>query len=329
MFWFYLAIEALLPFFGVFGWLLGRDSAKVYATITKQAASNVMRHPIEKRLAPTLSLLLILGTGSFALAEDFTFRRVKVGQGLPGKHITVQIDPAEQARRLSALPKVEPRTPTPEGAAASPEVAAIAVPKASAKYGWYWDSVPVGQDQADGRFPLALAMLSQGPSGASVTAPRLQHMQEIASSYGTEILKATIGTDVSPALVLAVIGIESAGKADAVSSAGAQGLMQLIPATATRFGVTDANDPVQNIKGGVAYLNWLMKTFNRDPLMVIAAYNAGEGAVTANSGVPPYAETRDYVPKVLAAWQVAQGLCLSPPELVSDPCVFKVISAVN
>jgi soluble lytic murein transglycosylase-like protein len=152
-------------------------------------------------------------------------------------------------------------------------------------------------------------------------------MQELAASYGTDILKATLGTEVSPALVLAVIGIESAGKSNAVSSAGAVGLMQLIPDTAARFGVTDSTDPAQNIKGGVAYLNWLMGKFNRDPLMVLAAYNAGEGAVEANAGVPPYAETRDYVPKVLAAWQVAQGLCLSPPELVTDPCVFKVIAA--
>jgi soluble lytic murein transglycosylase-like protein len=88
-----------------------------------------------------------------------------------------------------------------------------------------------------------------------------------------------------------------------------------------------ATDPAQNIKGGVAYLNWLSKEFNRDPLMMLAAYNAGEGAVRANDGVPPYAETRDYVPKVLAAWQVAQGLCQSPPELISDPCVFKVIAS--
>ena len=127
--------------------------------------------------------------------------------------------------------------------------------------------------------------------------------------------------------MLAVIGIESAGRIDAVSSAGAEGLMQLIPATAQRFGVTDVTDPAQNIRGGVAYLDWLMTEFDRDPLMVLAAYNAGEGAVRANQGVPPYAETRDYVPKVLAAWQVAQGLCQTPPELVTDPCVFKVISA--
>ena len=123
------------------------------------------------------------------------------------------------------------------------------------------------------------------------------------------------------------MGIESGGDAAAVSPKGAQGLMQLIPETAARFGVKDASDPVQNIKGGVAYLDWLMDQFDLDPVMVLAAYNAGEGAVTANDGVPPYAETRDYVPKVLAAWTVAQGLCASPPELVTDPCVFKVISA--
>jgi len=152
-------------------------------------------------------------------------------------------------------------------------------------------------------------------------------MQDMANRFGTEILKATIGTRVSPALALAVIGIESGGRADVVSSAGAVGLMQLIPATASRFGVTDSKDPVQNLKGGIAYLDWLMKEFDGDPLMVLAAYNAGEGAVKSNGGVPPYAETRAYVPKVLAAWQVAQGLCMTPPELVSDPCVFKVIAA--
>ena len=262
--------------------------------------------------------------------ENFTFKRVKAPVSGVGKRITVQIDPAEQARRLAALPKVDPRPlrsaeqpavqQQPDGAAPPPA-------PASASYGWYWDSVPTAIGANDGRFSLALATLSQGPGGKSVTAPRLQRMQEIAQAHGTAILTATIGTDVSPALVLAVIGIESAGKVDAVSSAGAEGLMQLIPATAARFGVTDAKDAAQNIKGGVAYLNWLMKRFDRDPLMVLAAYNAGEGAVEANEGIPPYAETRDYVPKVLAAWQVAQGLCLSPPELVTDPCVFRIISA--
>ncbi|MDH5452014.1 MAG: lytic transglycosylase domain-containing protein, partial [Paracoccaceae bacterium] len=95
-------------------------------------------------------------------------------------------------------------------------------------------------------------------------------------------------------------------------------------ATAERFGVEDSVDAGQNIKGGVAYLDWLMKEFNRDPVMVLAAYNAGENAVKSNGGVPPYAETRAYVPKVLAAWAVARGLCITPPELTTDGCVFAV-----
>ena len=287
-------------------------------------------HQMRKRAVVQGLCLAILATTLPARAEvltDFTFKRVKVGQGLPGKRITVQIDPAEQARLLAALPKVDPN-PEHQAEVAPAKTGPLApLAPTTARYDWFWNTVPAGQDAADGRFPLALATLSQGPGGAQVAAPRLQNMQGIAGKYGTEILKATINTNVSPALVLAVMGIESGGQADAVSTAGATGLMQLIPATATRFGVTDSTDPAQNIKGGVAYLDWLMKEFNRDPVMVLAAYNAGEGAVKANSGVPPYAETRDYVPKVLAAWQVAQGLCLSPPELVSDPCVFKVISA--
>lgn len=288
-----------------------------------------------RRLAGIISAAVILAlpisAGGEALSGDngFTFKRLKVGSGLPGKRITVQIDPAEQARALAALPTVDPEGVTPPADIPAPDGAAAPAPAPGAQYGWFWDRVPPQRDQVSGRFPLALAVLSQGPGGVQVAGPRMQHMQDIADTYGKDILLATLGTEVSPALVLAVIGVESAGRPAAVSSAGAVGLMQLIPATATRFGVTDSTDPAQNIKGGVAYLDWLMKRFNRDPLMVLAAYNAGEGAVEANDGVPPYAETRDYVPKVLAAWSVAQGLCLSPPELVTDPCVFKVISAAN
>ncbi len=277
--------------------------------------------------------VILCATAPWALqADETSFKRVKVGDSLPGKRITVQIDPAEQARFLAALPKVDPDgvdvpVPEPKKEKADRDGRSDPGPAPASSYAWFWDSVPPGIGDVSGRFDSALAALSQGPDGSAVRAPRMQHMQEVADEFGTEILKATLDTNVSPALVLAVIGIESAGQADVVSHAGAVGLMQLIPATAERFGVTDSTDPVQNIKGGVAYLDWLLNEFDNDPLMVLAAYNAGEGAVRANQGVPPYAETRDYVPKVLAAWQVAQGLCLSPPMLVTDPCVFRVIAA--
>jgi soluble lytic murein transglycosylase-like protein len=278
-------------------------------------------HPAAGVLAAGLILSVALARP--AAAEDFTFRRIKAHSG-KGPFITVQIDPAEQARRLAVIP------PEPEIVTPAPAAAAEAAPPASAptsSYAWFWEAVPTNLGAPPDRFERALAALGQGPDGKGVRAPRLQALQDIARAHGTDILRATVGTEVSPALALAVMAVESGGRPDAVSPAGAEGLMQLIPATAERFGVTDSLDAGQNIKGGVAYLHWLMEEFGRDPLMVLAAYNAGEGAVRDHAGVPPYAETRDYVPKVLAAWQVAQGLCLTPPQFVTDPCVFNVVSA--
>ncbi len=254
---------------------------------------------------------------------DFTFRMVKPPAPGTRKLITVQIDPVEQAARLAPPPEPAPPVNLPPPAA--PDVPPV--PQGSSRYGWFWDAVSPALGDRSGRFAHALAALTLGPDGQNVPAPRLADLQSIAQSYGTDILQATIGTQVSPALALAVIGVESNGNPKAVSRTGAQGLMQLVPATATRFKVGDVFDPMQNIKGGVAYLDWLMKRFDGDPLMVLAAYNAGENAVTGAGGVPPYAETRDYVPKVLAAWTVAQGLCMTPPELVSDGCVFRTAAA--
>ena len=103
-----------------------------------------------------------------------------------------------------------------------------------------------------------------------------------------------------PHLVLSIIATESNFDASAVSPKDAHGLMQLIPGTAARFGVRNIKDPVQNIRGGMAYLRWLMAYFEGDVSLVAAAYNAGEGAVERYLGVPPYAETRLYVLKIRA-----------------------------
>ena len=101
----------------------------------------------------------------------------------------------------------------------------------------------------------------------------------------------------NPLLVDSVIQVESNYNPFAVSPKGAQGLMQLMPSTAQRFGVTDSFDPRQNIEAGVRYLKLLQDTFQDDRL-AIAAYNAGEGAVAKYNGVPPYPETVNYVAKV-------------------------------
>jgi len=108
---------------------------------------------------------------------------------------------------------------------------------------------------------------------------------------------------VDPALVEAIIEVESSFRPDAVSRSGATGLMQLMPATAKDLEVTDRFDPRQNIHGGVKYISQLMKRFDNDLTLAVAAYNAGPGAVERAKGIPARAETRRYVEKVMKAYQ--------------------------
>jgi soluble lytic murein transglycosylase-like protein len=139
----------------------------------------------------------------------------------------------------------------------------------------------------------ALANGAARPRIAAVPPPRnapeaiVRYVQMVAPEFGLE-----------PHLVLAIMATESNFDAAAVSPKNAQGLMQLIPATAARFGVRNILDPVQNLRGGMAYLRWLMARFEGDLRLVSAAYNAGEGAVERYLGVPPFAETRLYVLKI-------------------------------
>ncbi|MCD9148426.1 lytic transglycosylase domain-containing protein [Pseudophaeobacter flagellatus] len=242
--------------------------------------------------------------------------------------------PSFEARRVTApKPGTPPKItiqitepgPAPADTVTSPETASGPAGDAAevGRYGWFWQRVPAGLEGEGKRNRLesALAALQSAPT--PVSTPGLQLMQQIIQEQAVPILLSSAGTKVSPALVLAVIAVESSGESDAVSTAGASGLMQLMPDTAARFGVDDALNAAQNISGGIQYLDWLLEEFSGDAVLALAGYNAGEGAVRAHQGVPPFAETRDYVPKVLAAYQVARALCLTPPELISDGCVFR------
>ena len=118
------------------------------------------------------------------------------------------------------------------------------------------------------------------------------------TAYQDEVRAAAREHGVDEAIVRAIIHAESAFNPNALSRVGAQGLMQLMPATARRFGVGNAFEPRQNISGGVKYLAWLLTRFNGDLTLAAAGYNAGEGAVDKYKGVPPYRETRHYVERV-------------------------------
>lgn len=132
--------------------------------------------------------------------------------------------------------------------------------------------------------------------GASLT----EHDCPTPAQYEALIETEAAGQDLDPELVHAVIRAESSYRPKANSPAGACGLMQLMPATARRFGAVDIWNPAQNIRGGVAYLRFLIERFDGDLPLVLAAYNAGEGAVAKyGNRIPPYRKTRTYVSRVL------------------------------
>jgi soluble lytic murein transglycosylase-like protein len=136
------------------------------------------------------------------------------------------------------------------------------------------------------------ALLAQIRSGQVSWSQVMAIVDQLAGKYG-----------IDPKLVEAVVIAESGGNSAAKSSVGAEGLMQLMPGTAAGLGVTDPYDPIQNVQGGITYLLELLQLFKGNLALAIAAYNAGPGAVEKYGGIPPYAETQNYVREVLGLYQ--------------------------
>jgi soluble lytic murein transglycosylase-like protein len=148
----------------------------------------------------------------------------------------------------------------------------------------------------------------------SATPSALAHPALADKPYAREITAAASQAGLDPALVHALIQVESAYRADAVSEKGARGLMQLMPDTARRFGVADASEPRSNLLAGTRYLRHLLDRYDQRIDLALAAYNAGEGAVAQYAGnIPPYPETQRYVPAVLDRFNEWRS---SPPRAI-------------
>ena len=160
-------------------------------------------------------------------------------------------------------------------------------------------------------------------SAAALAVSRPRDLSKERQEFNALVEQASRAHSMDPLLVDSVIQVESNYNPHAVSSKGAEGLMQLIPSTARQYGVQNSFDPEQNIEGGIRYLKYLQSLFS-DERLVLAAYNAGEGAVSKYGWIPPYAETQDYVYKVgryygLARRQQTQAPLVIAPALKPTP----------
>jgi len=235
---------------------------------------------------------------------DFTFKRIKPTANTGGKRITIQI-----------LPDT---TPAPD------QDAPTAQPPPNMQ-NWFWAKIAPGMTESGpGRFTKAVEVIRTASQVSNDFTPSLQVLHGLAARYGKDILLATLGSDLSPAFVLALISVEPEGEAPNRSGDGADKAVHL---SANQFQSLPSPGAESNsaiLTATVNYMQTLMDKYDRDPILALAAYHSGAEQIAAYQGVPPTAGVRTYVPRVIATWQVARTLCKTPPELFSDGCVFDV-----
>lgn len=231
-----------------------------------------------KRLAPTLLLVSVCAWGVSAQLAFYVDEN--------GKRIYINANPApapkQPATKATAFRPARTARPMPVPSPARARVPSQA--KARSPF------------ETPAELRVAAAPVNAVPARLTTPPPSVE----------TLIHDAAKRHDVDPELVKAIVGVESNFSPRAVSNKGAMGLMQLMPATARRFGVGNVFNPVENVDGGVRYLKYLLGYFDGDLKLSLAAYNAGENAVVRYGGVPPYRETQNYVKKIADVYSMLQ-----------------------
>lgn len=197
--------------------------------------------------------------------------------------------------------------------------ALLAAPVPAQDFGWFWQEAAAPMRAA--ARPARMATLGEAVLARHPSLRRLgPGAGRVLRNHGDALRRAAAAARISPPLLLAMVVAESDGNPRAVSPKGAMGLGQLMPGTAARFGVADPFEPGANLGASARYLDELLRRFHDDAVLALAAYNAGEGTVMRRDGVPPYPETRAYVPRVLAIWAVLRRSCPKLPSHPRHPC---------
>jgi soluble lytic murein transglycosylase-like protein len=191
-------------------------------------------------------------------------------------------------------------------------------PSPSAASSWFWDEVP-SQIDAGSRAKAMQVVANARNQRERIFGTKAQ-ARRVLVRWRPEIQAAARKAGINEALIVAIVIVESGGNPNAISPKGARGLGQLMPGTALRYGVQDALNPAENLRGAATYLSDLIIMFRGDLVLALAAYNSGENAVLKYRGVPPYAETRGYVPRVLAAFETAGDFCAFHPRAARRKC---------
>jgi soluble lytic murein transglycosylase-like protein len=207
-----------------------------------------------------------------------------------GKMTFINSNPAASSQKAHGRSSMSAPAPVVESRPVTPDVDSLPVPK------------PVRVQAAPARPVVPPAIPSTADTEETGSFVKPAEPTTVQDPMDRIVQDAAQRHKVDPALVKAVISTESGWNPHAISRKGAEGLMQLIPETAERFGVGNALDPAQNVEGGTTYLKWLLDRYNGDLRKTLAAYNAGEGAVDSFGGVPRYRETQQYVQKVTHAY---------------------------